>query len=59
MAKYYFGNHKTVVYHSNYLIAEVIKIKAAGRFDRPKFPTASFCFRFRAALSTGADACGD
>ena len=24
MAKYYFGNHKAVVYHSNYLIAEVI-----------------------------------
>ena len=24
MAKYYFGNHKAIVYHSNYLIAEVI-----------------------------------
>ena len=24
MAKYYFGNHEAVVYHSNYLIAEVI-----------------------------------
>ena len=24
MAKYYFGNHKAIAYHSNYLIAEVI-----------------------------------
>ena len=43
MAKYYFGNHEAVVYHSNYLIAEVImgKGEALPTFI---FPLLSFIF---------------